>query len=78
MAQQAFSAAARPTLHNALPAIEKLYSAWEKASEKPRYAQFEPALKAAMEKLNEYYERTADTDAHVIAMGILFYSLHFV
>ena len=75
IAQQAFSAAARPTLHNALPAIEKLYSAWEKASEKPRYAQFKPALNAAMEKLNEYYERTADSDAHIIAMGILFHSL---
>jgi len=28
-----------------------------------------PALEAAMEKLNEYYERTAESDSHIIAMG---------
>ena len=28
-AQQAFLAGARPTLHNALPTIEKMYSAWQ-------------------------------------------------
>ncbi|KAF8147659.1 hypothetical protein B0H34DRAFT_803273 [Crassisporium funariophilum] len=33
-AQHAFSAASRPTLHNALPAIEKLYAEWKKALSK--------------------------------------------
>lgn len=69
MAQQAFSAGARPTLHNALPAIEKMYGAWEKASEKSRYAVFKPALEAGMAKLDEYYQRTAASDAHIITMG---------
>ena len=63
---------ARPTLHNALPAIEKMYSAWQKASEKPRYLIFKPALEAAMAKLDEYYKRTAESDAHIIAMGMFF------
>ena len=72
IAQQAFSAAERPTLHNALPAIEKMYSAWQKASEKPRYHIFKPALEAAMAKLDEYYKRTAESDAHIIAMGMFF------
>ncbi|PPQ84409.1 hypothetical protein CVT24_009522 [Panaeolus cyanescens] len=58
-AQHAFSAAARPTLHNALPAIEKMYSKWEKASEMVEYARFKPALAAGMQKIEEYYERTA-------------------
>ena len=40
---------------------------------KPRYAPFVPALKAAMEKLNEYYKRTAESDAHIIAMGSHFH-----
>ena len=72
IAQQAFSADARPTLHNALPAIEKMYSAWQKASEKPHYRIFKPALEAAMAKLDEYYKRTAESDAHIIAMGMIF------
>ena len=70
IAQQAFSAEAQPTLHNALPEIEKMYSAWQKASEKPRYKIFKPALEAAMAKLDEYYQRTAKSDAHIIAMGM--------
>jgi len=53
-AQPTFSAGAQPTLHNALLAIEKMYSAWQKASEKPCYRIFKPALEAAMAKLNEY------------------------
>jgi len=68
-AQQAFSSGSRPSLHNALPAIETLYAAWQSASKKPRYAPFVPALEAAMEKLNEYYKRTAESDAHIITMG---------
>ncbi|PPQ81719.1 hypothetical protein CVT26_007781 [Gymnopilus dilepis] len=69
-AQHAFSAATCPTLHNALPAIEKLYSEWEKASNKPRYALFKDTLKAAMEKVNEYYVKTSASDAHIICMAL--------
>ena len=75
-AQQAFSSGSQPLLHNALPAIETLYTAWQSASTKPRYEPFVPALEAAMEKLDEYYTRTAESDAHVIAMGLYFY-FHF-
>ena len=46
-----------------------MYNAWQKASEKPRYSVFKPALEAAMAKLDEYYCRTAESDAHIIAMG---------
>jgi hypothetical protein len=62
-------AAARPSLHKALPAIETLYAEWEKASRKDRYSIFWPALGAGLEKLKEYYERTAASDAHLIVMG---------
>jgi hypothetical protein len=47
-----------------------MYGAWQKASEKPRYILFKPALLAAMTKLDEYYQRTAVSDAHIIAMGM--------
>ncbi|PPR07905.1 hypothetical protein CVT24_002800 [Panaeolus cyanescens] len=67
-AQHAFSAAARPTLHNALPAIEKMYSKWEKASEMVEYTRFKSALAAGMRKIEEYYERTAESSAHIVCM----------
>ena len=66
--QQAFSADKYPTLYNALPAIEKLYSSWEKASKKWKYDVFAPALVEGMSKLNEYYEKTAASDSHMMAM----------
>ncbi len=68
-----FSAASTPTLQLALPAIEGLYASWEKASTKTRYKDFVPALTARMAKLNAYYERSADSDAHIMAMGKFLY-----
>lgn len=68
-AQQAFSAALVPTLQHALPALEKLYASWEKAAAKPRYRSFIPSLKAGMAKLDTYYQRSAESDAHIMAMG---------
>jgi len=68
-AQHAFSTASRPTLHNALLALEKLYAEWEKALRKPRYKSFVPALTAGMVKLDEYYKRSGTSDAHLMAIG---------
>lgn len=67
--QHSFSASSRPTLHNALPALERLYAEWEKASKKERYERFWPALTAGMAKIDEYYHRSGASDAHIIAMG---------
>lgn len=50
-----------------------MYSAWKKASEKLRYSVFKPALEAAIAKLDEYYRRMAESDAYIIAMGMLFF-----
>lgn len=41
------------------------------------YSKFKDALTAAMEKLEEYYEWTAASDAHIIAMGMLVILLLF-
>jgi hypothetical protein len=68
-AQQAFSASSTPTLQYALPALKKLYSSWEKAITKPHYLSFIPAITAGMDKLNTYYQRSANSDAHIMAMG---------
>lgn len=52
-----------------------MYSAWKKASEKERYSVFKPALEPAMAKLDEYYRRTAESDARIIAMGTSYFWL---
>ncbi|KIL57452.1 hypothetical protein M378DRAFT_58137, partial [Amanita muscaria Koide BX008] len=67
-AQHAFSAAQTPTLFNAIPAIEALHSAWSTRADKVKYASFNEALHAATDKLNEYYKKMADSDAHILAM----------
>ena len=70
-AQQAFSLASTPTLHNALPTLEKLHAAWQKASDKRCYSHFVQALEAGMAKLDTYYRCSAESDAHIMAMGKL-------
>ncbi len=73
-AQHSFSAVSVPTLHEALPALKKLYLTWERASAKPRYSPFTPAISAAMDKLNKYYRLSAESDTHIMAMGTIFFS----
>ena len=53
---------------NAVPALEKLYATWEKQCALPEAKPFEHAINAAMAKVNEYYMKTADSDAHIMAM----------
>ncbi|KAF8814624.1 hypothetical protein BYT27DRAFT_7081859, partial [Phlegmacium glaucopus] len=67
-AQQVFSSSTVPTLCNAVPALEKLYTTWEKQQEQPEAAPFQDAIDMAMEKINQYYEKTAESDAHIMAM----------
>ena len=67
--QQVFSSSSAPSLQNALPALEKLHAAWEKASNKSRYTSFIPALEAGMQKLDQYYKCSTQSDAHIMAMG---------
>ncbi|KAI0282706.1 hypothetical protein BC826DRAFT_1110620 [Russula brevipes] len=67
-AQHAFSAAQTPTLFNAIPAIEALHMAWSSHANKLKYNSFKDALCATTAKLNEYYEKTADSDARILVM----------
>jgi hypothetical protein len=73
VAQQAFSSERGSTLHLAIPALETLHKAWSSRAEKPKYARFSHALKTAAAKLDEYYEKTTDSLAYVIAMGSFFF-----
>jgi hypothetical protein len=62
----------------ALPALEALHKAWNSRSQKPKYEDFWNALDAATAKISEYYEKTADSDAFIFAMGKVFLSALFL
>ncbi|KAF9031028.1 hypothetical protein BJ165DRAFT_870717 [Panaeolus papilionaceus] len=47
-----------------------MYSKWKKASNLDEYAAFGPAIDAAMEKIDEYYNRTAASSAHIVCMAL--------
>jgi hypothetical protein len=68
VAQQAFSSDQGSTLHLAIPALETLHKAWFSRSERTKYRYFAPALEAAVKKLDEYYEKTTDSPAYIMAM----------
>ncbi|KAF7372312.1 putative AC transposase [Mycena venus] len=57
-AQQAFSSGTIPSLHNAIPALEVLHSAWSKKADIPSNSNYAPALNSVAEKINEYYQKT--------------------
>ena len=69
--QQAFLSLSDPSIQNALLALERLHVVWEKASNKSCYTLFVPALEAGMQKLNQHYKHSAESNAHIMAMGKL-------
>ncbi|KAL1939290.1 hypothetical protein VTO73DRAFT_10093 [Trametes versicolor] len=68
-AQQAFSAKDGPTLHHGLPALEALHKSWTARLDKPKYAEFCTAICAGLDKVEEYYKKTADSDVYTFAMS---------
>ena len=72
-AQQAFSYSSIPTLCSAVLALEKLYATWEKQRDMPEAEPFKVSLDAALKKVNDYYQKTSDSDAHIMAMRSCFY-----
>jgi hypothetical protein len=67
-AQQAFSSDQNPSLHLAIPALEALHKAWSSRLSRPKYYHFKAPLQAAIDKIVDYYEKTGDSDAYIIAM----------
>jgi hypothetical protein len=68
-AQQAFSSEQVSTLHLAIPALEALHRAWSTRADRPKYERFVTALQAACTKIDEYYEKTTETPAYIMAMS---------
>jgi len=63
-----FSSDQATTLHLALPALEALHKAWTKQASQEKYYDFIPALNAALTKIKEYYDCTADSDVYTLAI----------
>ena len=68
-AQQAFLSEQVSTLHLAIPALEALHRAWSSRASRPKYAWFAPALDAACNKIDNYYEKTTESPAYIMAMS---------
>ena len=62
------ASASDPTVTLTIPALERMYSKWEKLCETPDAKPFQAAIDPALAKVNEYYVKTAKSDAHVMAM----------
>jgi len=73
-AQQAFSSEHVSTLNMAIPALEALHRAWSSRAERPKYHQFAYALELACIKIDVYYEKTTESLAYIMAMGMLLLS----
>ena len=67
--QQYFSSEKEPTLWRALPALEELQTAWEKRRDDPKYALYEDALSAGLDKLKKYYFWLDEKPSLVLALG---------
>ena len=68
-AQQAFSSDQASTLHLAIPALKALHRAWSSRAGRLKYWRFVPALEAACMKIDEYYEKTTESPAYLMAMS---------
>jgi hypothetical protein len=76
--QHTFSLDAGPSLHLALPALEALHKAWSAQLCKDKYLPFTTTLQAAIDKITEYYKKTADSDVVILAMSQFHLASHSI
>jgi len=67
--QQHFSSDKKPTLWRALPAIERLQTAWESKASDPKYNLYRDALSDGLKKLKKYYTCFDEKPAYVLSLG---------
>ncbi|KZS87028.1 hypothetical protein SISNIDRAFT_420140, partial [Sistotremastrum niveocremeum HHB9708] len=67
--QQVFSSDQLPTLWRAIPAIERLQTAWEKKVEDPKFSLYAPGIVKALNKIAKYY---CDFDKHPVFVLAIF------
>ncbi|KAJ6611036.1 hypothetical protein B0H10DRAFT_2437742 [Mycena sp. CBHHK59/15] len=66
--QHKFSSDLKSTLHLALPALETLHADWTKCAADPLYSDFAAALEQALENVDEYYQKTSNSNTYMFAM----------
>ncbi|KZS95021.1 hypothetical protein SISNIDRAFT_408783, partial [Sistotremastrum niveocremeum HHB9708] len=77
--QQVFSASQLPTLWKAIPAFERLQTAWEKKAKDKTYALYEPGLQIALAKLKKYYCEFDEKPMFVLALFLHpYYKLSYI
>ena len=76
-AQHAFSADFRSTLPLTIPALEKLHAEWTANATQDKYSVFHDALNEALLKVDEYYQKTSNSNSYMFAMGALSLLPHF-
>ena len=52
--------------------MEALHKAWSNRADRPKYMAFAPALNAACEKIDTYYEKTTEMPAYIMSMSTTF------
>ena len=67
-AQQSFLSSKYPTLAYVLPALKKLFQQWTKHRQRDDYKRYYKALDAGLAVVEEYYERTEDSDTFIMGM----------
>lgn len=65
---QSFSAATRPSLLHALPAIEFMQEKWETMAKLPKYAPVAGGLNRGLGNLRKWYNNMDDTDMYFISL----------
>lgn len=72
-AQQAFSYDNKPCLHTSIPALEVLHTTWNNRLNNPKFDIFLDGLEAAMQKVEEYYNKMATSHAYTFVMCEFFF-----
>jgi hypothetical protein len=67
-AQQLFLSEEGPTLHLAIPAIERLCKAWSSQREREKYKPYASALDAGIKKLDDYHAKLVLIDVVIISL----------
>ena len=56
-------------IHLAIPAFKALHRAFSSHADRPKYKPFAPALCAACEKINKYYEKPTEFPTYIMSMS---------
>ena len=70
-AQSTFSSSRDPTVWRTIPVLEYLQQSWESMELLPKFETVAPAIRAGIDNLSKWYQKTDDTDVYFICLGKL-------